>query len=77
MMFLTFILHLMIQIVNKKIAGHISGRPGVPPKGHLAGVELSERVKNEVADRGGEEIKKLSPALSAVTTSPSISLSLS
>ena len=61
----------------KKIAGHISGRPGVPPKGHLAGVELSERVKNEVADRGGEEIKKLSPALSAVTTSPSLAISLS
>jgi len=57
--------------------GHISGRPGVPPKGHLAGVELSERVKNEVADRGGEEIKKLSPALSAVTTSPSLAISLS
>ena len=40
-------------------SGHISGRPGVPAKGHL---ELSEGVKN---GSRGEEIKKLSAALRA------------
>ena len=41
-------------------SGHISGRPGVPAKGHL---ELSEGVKN--GKGRGEEIKKLSAALRA------------
>ena len=59
-------IYLLVQYYSRALSeifpfsGHISGRPGVPAKGHL---ELSEGVKN--GKGRGEEIKKLSAALRA------------
>ena len=62
-------------------SGHISGRPGVPAKGHLARSRTkwgeSEKWSWLEVRTGGEEIKKLSPLWEQVDSHPPPSLSLS